>query len=270
MEILEVNQSKEAVQKKKKQQQQKKRVKLQMKGEVIKEPRGAHDLGVIKRINTKKRENTEKKTLVDVNLDTKEYTSTNVVYTDEYKYIIPTEDTKKECPYLCVAQRICTIKLGLPFNKDRKVDKRCLTYEHLKCDSYNTQTSLNSGLLSAKRMVKYEDARFSIGERIYVPSPDRPILCVRGCPFRRTCEVRKKESLRGYRLRCKRCGKYFFSTSLREAKKELKEHWDKKHWNWLADFDENEYSVDKLTGEAWRVIQKRIGTPEFNRELYHS
>ena len=45
-----------AQKKKKKQQQQKKRVKPQMKGEVIKEPRGPHDLGVIRRINTKKRE----------------------------------------------------------------------------------------------------------------------------------------------------------------------------------------------------------------------
>ena len=36
--------------------QKKKRINPQMEVEVIKEPRGAHDLGVIKRINTKKRE----------------------------------------------------------------------------------------------------------------------------------------------------------------------------------------------------------------------
>ena len=47
---------KEAAQKKKKPQQQKERIKPQMEVEVIKEPRGAHDLGVIRRINTKKRE----------------------------------------------------------------------------------------------------------------------------------------------------------------------------------------------------------------------
>ena len=36
----------------------------------------------------------------------------------------------------------------------------------------------------------------------------------------------------GYAVRCKRCGKYFFSRSLRFLRKVIAEHWDTKHWRW--------------------------------------
>ncbi|MCK4732629.1 MAG: hypothetical protein KAT65_09245 [Methanophagales archaeon] len=99
-----------------------------------------------------------------------------------------TSEDKKECPYLCYAYCICTAKLGLPFNEDGIVDKRCLMYpEHIKCDAYISQTSLYSNLLSARQMVGYENAKFQIINRIHVPRPDRNKTCKR-CSFREACE----------------------------------------------------------------------------------
>ena len=105
----------------------------------------------------------------------------------------------------------------------------------------------------------------------------------------------------GYCLRCRRCGKCIFCTSLKEGKQQLKEHWEAEHWRAdIAPFEgvehiyegrikkpsgtkaiyktkrvkqflpTSEYEIDIFRDEDWALIRGNIGSPEFNRALYHS
>ena len=105
----------------------------------------------------------------------------------------------------------------------------------------------------------------------------------------------------GYCLRCRRCGKCIFCTSLKEGKQQLKEHWEAKHWRSdIAPFEgieyiyegrikkpsgakaiyktrkvkqflpTSEYEIDIFRDDDWALIKDSIGTPEFNRALYQS
>ena len=101
------------------------------------------------------------------------------------------------CPFLCSAMLMCTAEVEKPFNESGLASEYCFS-EHDKCDAYRTQTAVNSDLLSSRRMVAYELAKYSVGSntRIYIP---RPIVrkCVRGCPIKQECKQVLKRAEEG-------------------------------------------------------------------------
>ncbi|WP_456487952.1 hypothetical protein, partial [Candidatus Alkanophaga liquidiphilum] len=60
------------------------------------------------------------------------------------------------------AMLMCTAEVGKPFNESGLASEYCFS-EHDKCDAYRTQTAVNSDLLSSRRMVAYELAKYSVG-----------------------------------------------------------------------------------------------------------
>lgn len=101
------------------------------------------------------------------------------------------------CPFLCSAMLMCTAEVEKPFNESGLASEYCFS-EHDECDAYRTQTAVNSDLLSSRRMVAYELAKYSVGSntRIYIP---RPIVrkCVRGCPIKQECKQVLKRAEEG-------------------------------------------------------------------------
>ena len=99
-------------------------------------------------------------------------------------------------------------------------------------------------------------------------------------------------------VRCRRCNKHFFCTSLGEGLREFTEHWMDKHWRFDAAPDtypfvyqgkspikrkaiwgkkkieklpaDSEYEIAQLTDSEWEAIEPLINTPGFNKFLYHS
>lgn len=75
----------------------------------------------------------------------------------------------------------------------------------------------------------------------------------------------------GYAVRCKRCGKYFFSRSLRTLRKVIADHWDKKHWQW--DIAPSKYSyvyqgsVKTVVGRKGIYKKVRESLPSSEYEL---
>jgi len=106
----------------------------------------------------------------------------------------------------------------------------------------------------------------------------------------------------GYRVRCRRCNKQFFCTSLTEGKKRLVEHWEKRHYrsdiapgtyteyiyqgnikkesgNYKGIYKvrkvkqvlpTSEYDIERIAPQDWEGIAGAIGTPDFNRVIYNS